>query len=198
MMPKTNPRNDYISLCQKLQRPINMDYGREYDQLLKHKLIKSIIVENGNLIVNTRLITVKYKKSVYALGEFKIKFKIVTNSIYDTYFKNITGFIMKKPTDKRETWFKIYHHPHIMDYHSNYDEIDDESNQDACLGNITNIEEELINKGLLAQLIYLYLNFLQSYQGSYYTLEEDDEDYEAYISIARWPRIKPKTKKHRR
>jgi hypothetical protein len=196
---KPSPRNDYIKLCQKLKRPNTIDFGREYDQLLKHKLIKSVLVENDNLVVNTKLITVKYKKSIYALGEFKIKFEIVDNSIYGTpYFKNITGFIMKKSGNEENPWYKIYHHPHIMECYEDYSTIDYENEQDACLGNIFDLVEDLKNRRNIAGLIYVYLNFLQSYQGKDYYNREDDNNYEAYIEVTKWPKVRTKTKKKKR
>lgn len=193
---KPNPRNDYIQLCQRMKRPKTIDFGREYDKLLKHRLIKNIEIKGGGLLVSTKLITIKYRGETYALGEFEILLEIDLD-INKVTFKNLTNPVIREY--KKESK-RIYHHPHIMDYFD-YNEINDEYNyngQDACLGNIDDLVDDLIYIKDIPGLIYLYLNFLQSYQGSYYTDNEGD-DYEAYKEITYWPLVKkPKIKKRKR
>ncbi len=193
---KPNPRNDYIKLCQRMKRPKNIDFGREYDKLLKHKLIKNIEINGNGILVSTRKITIKYKRRAYALGEFEILLEIDLDFNKVT-FKNLTNPIIRE--DKEESK-RIYHHPHIRDYFA-YDENADEydyDGQDACFGNIKDLIDELLDKEDIPGLIYLCLNFLQSYQGHDYTDNEGD-DYEAYKEITYWPLVKkPKIKKRKR
>jgi hypothetical protein len=111
--------------------------GAEFDKLMIHPDIESVLIENGYIQVCTGPICIEFDKKVYDIGKFKIDLSI-----------NPNNFVVKMTNLTRSLYGTA--HPHIYE------------NGNPCLGNIAECLPQMVGRYQFAAAINICIQFLKN------------------------------------